>query len=237
MLKIPTMSAEDAEEQTEKPSQWTRVTKKGKGRKFGRQAKNLQAPPVAGAPENFLPNPAPQLSAEDIRTNHERIATKWCATEGYVRLCEALKANAASHAPITRAICLGLGAFDPADGSWIAQRRSHTQMAAFLAIVDVLSEIFSASNTLPMSAANIHAEEESEADIECFYQEPRFAQPDKDFISSLRGNIVDSPDSYHLIDETTLVFGVHLYRDIWADALKRSLPGMFVGTGWDVWEQ
>lgn len=78
---------------------------------------------------------------------------------------------------------------------------------------------------------------DSRENIECFYQEPRFAQPDKDFISSLHGNIVESPHSYHLIDETTLVFGVHLYRDIWADALQKSLPGMFVGTGWDVWEQ
>lgn len=140
-----TMSAGDAEQVKSPPSQWTRVARKGKGKKSGRQANNPHtAPPVAGAPDNFLPNPTPQLSAQDIRTDHDRIATKWRASEGYAKLCEAVRANAASHATITRAICLGLGAFDPEDGSWVAQRRSHVQMAAFLAIVDTLSEIYSA---------------------------------------------------------------------------------------------
>lgn len=73
--------------------------------------------------------------------------------------------------------------------------------------------------------------------IECFYQEPRFSQPDKDFIATLGGKVIESPESYCIIDETTLVFGVHLYRDIWAAALEKSLPGMFVGTGWDVWDE
>lgn len=73
--------------------------------------------------------------------------------------------------------------------------------------------------------------------IECFYQEPRFAQPDKDFVESLGGKIVDSPGVYDMTDESTLVFGVHLYRDIWAAALKKSLPAIFVGTGWNVWEE
>lgn len=220
------MSAGDAEEKTGEQSQWTRVSRKGKGKRSNRQTKSVEAPPpVAGAPEHFLPNPTPQLSIQDIRANHGKIATKWRSTAGYSKLCEIIKANAASHAPITRAICLGLGAFDPEDGSWVAQRRSHIQMAAFLAIVGTLNEV------------NGGAEMKSNTHIECFYQDPRFAQPDKDFIASLHGKIVESPDSYRLVDETTLVFGVHLYRDIWADALQRSLPGMFVGTGWDVWEQ
>lgn len=73
--------------------------------------------------------------------------------------------------------------------------------------------------------------------IECSYQEPRFAQPDKDFLENLGGKIVESPGSYDMIDGTTLVYGVHLYRDIWAAALKKSLPGIFIGTGWGVWEE
>lgn len=82
-----------------------------------------------------------------------------------------------------------------------------------------------------------HTETESNKTIECFYQEPRFAQPDKDFIAILGGSTVESPKSYELVDQSTMVFGVHLYRDIWAAALGKSLPGMFVGTGWDVWEE
>ena len=34
-----------------------------------------------------------------------------------------------------------------------------------------------------------------------------------------------------------MVFGIHLYRDIWASALDKALPAMFVGTGWDVWDE
>lgn len=73
--------------------------------------------------------------------------------------------------------------------------------------------------------------------IECYYQEPRFAKPDKDFIKGLGGKVVDSPRSYDLIDQNTLIYGVHLYRDIWAAALAKSLPGLFVGTGWDIWDE
>lgn len=94
----------------------------------------------------------------------------------------------------------------------------------------------------PLTCAHLltdsRAEKQNHSHIECFYQEPCFAQPDKDFIASTqRGKIVESPHSYDLVDDATLVFGVHLYRDVWADALRRSLPGMFVGTGWDVWGQ
>lgn len=72
--------------------------------------------------------------------------------------------------------------------------------------------------------------------IECFYQEPRFALPDKQFIERLGGKVIESPASYELVDEETLVFGVHLYRDIWAAALEKGFPAVFVGTGWDIWE-
>lgn len=221
-------------------SEWTRVARKGKGNKSGRAyVPPRPPPPAAGAPDNFRPNPAPRLSPQDIEADHQKIAAQWRATDSYATLRETVRSNAASHAPITRAICLGLGPFDPEDGSWTAQRRSHTQLAAFLAVVQVLGACTQAPVICaPPDLTDSRADKQNHGHIECFYQEPRFAQTDKDFIASaLRGKIVESPRSYDLVDETTLVFGVHLYRDIWADALRRSLPGMFVGTGWDVWEQ
>lgn len=39
-----------------------------------------------------------------------------------------------------------------------------------------------------------------------------------------------------MVDGETLFFGVHLYRPIYAMALKDSLPAVFVGTGWDIWD-
>lgn len=73
--------------------------------------------------------------------------------------------------------------------------------------------------------------------IECFYQEPRFTPNDKGFLEGLGGKVVDSPGSYDLVDEGTLIFGVHLYCDIWAAALQHKLPAIYVGTGWDVWNE
>ncbi|KAK2601408.1 hypothetical protein N8I77_010862 [Diaporthe amygdali] len=202
-------------DQGDDPSQWTRIVRKGK--KFGRQKEVLRLP-VGGPAENFHPNGSPQLTVDDIKADHHRIGSKWQATKCHEQLCKIIEDKSASHEKINRAICLGLGPFDPEDASWSAQRRSHIQLAAFLAIVEALRA-------------------ESGQDIETIYQEPRFTQPDKDFLTSLGGKTVDSPGAYELIDRGTLIFGVHLYRDIWAAALKDSLPAMCVGTGWDVWEE
>ncbi|CAN8099895.1 unnamed protein product [Discula destructiva] len=216
--------------------EWTRIVrKKGKGinsrKKLHTTAPPPQPPPPAAGPvENFQPNAAPKLSVADIAAEHANIGAKWRASSSacYVRLRALIQANAAASSSrgsngggcvaITRAICLGLGAFDPADGSWVARRRSHVQLAAFLAMVEALEEATGGGK------------------IECLYQEPRFTQPDKEFIASLGGKVVESPASYALVDDRTMVYGVHLYRDIWAAALERSLPGVFIGTGWDVWE-
>ncbi|KAF3760036.1 hypothetical protein M406DRAFT_222847, partial [Cryphonectria parasitica EP155] len=167
--------------------------------------------------ENFRPNRRPQLSADEIRADYNDISSQWLSSGCHATLSNLVRDNASSHAGVRRAVCLGLGAFDPEDGSLLAQRRSHIQLAAFLTIVQIL-------------------EEEGKGKIECIYQEPRFAQPDKDFIASLGGKVLDSPASYDLIDETTMVYGIHLYRDVWNAALDKSLPAMCVGTGWDVWE-
>ncbi|KAK7699560.1 hypothetical protein SLS64_011513 [Diaporthe eres] len=202
-------------DQEDDPSQWTRIVRKGK--KLSRKEEVLRLP-VGGPPENFHPNRSPQLTVDDIKADHHKVASKWRATKCYEQLCCTIRGNSSSHEKITRAVCLGLGPFDPEDASWSAQRRSHIQLAAFLAMVEVLKS-------------------ETGQEIETIYQEPRFTQPDKDFLTDLGGKTVNSPGSYELIDETTLVFGVHLYRDIWAAALKESLPALCVGTSWDVWEE
>lgn len=124
------------------PSQWTRITRKGKGKKLGRKEEVLRLP-VGGPPENFHPNGSPQLTVDDIKANHDRFASKWRATKCYEQLFCIIKDKSASHEKITRAVCLGLGAFDPEDSSFTAQRRSHIQLAAFLAMVETLSRLTS----------------------------------------------------------------------------------------------
>lgn len=122
--------------QDDDPSQWTRIIRKGK--KLGRQEEVLRLP-VGGPAENFHPNGSPQLTVDDIRADHERVASKWRATQCSKQLISTIKDKSVSHVKITRAVCLGLGPFDPEDSSWSAQRRSHIQLAAFLAMVDTLS--------------------------------------------------------------------------------------------------
>lgn len=125
-----------ATDQDDDPSQWTRIVRKGK--KPSRKEDALRLP-VGGPPENFHPNGSPQLTVDDIKANHNKVASKWRETKCHEQLCKIIKEKSASHEKITRGVCLGLGTFDPEDGSWSAQRRSHIQLAAFLAMVEALS--------------------------------------------------------------------------------------------------
>lgn len=125
-----------AADQDDDPSQWTRIVRKGK--KLSRKEEALRLP-VGGPPENFHPNGSPQLTVDDIKADHHKVASKWRETKCCEQLFKIVKDKSASHEKITRAVCLGLGAFDPEDGSWSAQRRSHIQLAAFLAMVEALS--------------------------------------------------------------------------------------------------
>lgn len=119
-------------------SEWTLVSKKAKGKK---RSIPSCLPPVAGPPDNFRPNPAPELSSKDIKEQYEFHTTRWRSSDGYKKLYELVKARASSYAPIKRAVCLGLGVFDPQDGSYASKRRSHIQLASFLTIVEILGEI------------------------------------------------------------------------------------------------
>lgn len=81
------------------------------------------------------------------------------------------------------------------------------------------------------------AEEKSNAKVECVLQEPVFTASDRSFLESLGHRVVDSPKGFDMIDEDSLLFGVHLYRPIYTKALERNLPAVFVGTDLDVWDR
>lgn len=73
--------------------------------------------------------------------------------------------------------------------------------------------------------------------IRCIFQEPIFTKSDTDFITSLGHEVIDAPKGADHIDEDTFFFGVHLYRAIYAGALEKHLPAIYVGTDWDTWDQ
>jgi hypothetical protein len=79
-------------------------------------------------------------------------------------------------------------------------------------------------------------EAKNKTKIECLFQEPVFTPSDKEFIESLGHHVVESPRGFDKIDHSSLLFGVHLYRPIYAKALEHSLPAIFVGTDLDVWD-
>lgn len=85
--------------------------------------------------------------------------------------------------------------------------------------------------------AALYAEKHAGEPIPCIFQEPVFTSADRDFIAGLGHSVVDSPEACDRVDPDTFLFGIHLYRPIYALALRKCLPALFVGTGWDVWDQ
>lgn len=53
---------------------------------------------------------------------------------------------------------------------------------------------------------------------------------DKAFCESIGFEVVDTPGAFGMIDEHTLLYGIHLYMPVWAEALKGGLPGCYIGT-------
>ncbi|KAI0405932.1 hypothetical protein F4802DRAFT_596604 [Xylaria palmicola] len=160
----------------------------------------------------------PTLTREQVEQEHDRFAAQWRSSPSFGRLQELFSEHAGSlGSSVTKAICFGLGTLDPSDGAWGQKRVAHTQLAAFLSIVESLQK-------------------EASQPIRCIFQEPIFNSIDKAFITSLGHQVVESPVGFELVDSETLAFGVHLYRDIYSQVIATHAPAIFVGTSYDVWE-
>ena len=79
-------------------------------------------------------------------------------------------------------------------------------------------------------------ESRSGGDIKCVVQEPRFTQTDKEFCAKLGLEAVESPDAFSVVDESTLVFGIHMELDIYNQALANR-PAIYVGASLQEWEK
>ncbi|GAO17240.1 uncharacterized protein UV8b_05506 [Ustilaginoidea virens] len=136
--------------------------------------------------------------------------------------CSAIRAVVARHAPalapVTAAVCLGIGSFDPADGAWEAKRRSYVQLLGLAVMLDELEKT--------------HGRR-----IRCTFQEPVFTAADVEFLTSLGHVVVEAPAACEALTPDSLLYGIHLYRSLYAEALQVALPAVYVGTGWDVWDQ
>ncbi|TGJ79246.1 hypothetical protein E0Z10_g9510 [Xylaria hypoxylon] len=201
-----------AEEHSSEPQEaWVKVH----GRR-GRRSRNKPVP-IGSIPSKLVVSP-PSLSLEQVKQDHDRLAGQWKSSPSYGQLQELLSSHTAIiSGSVTKAICLGLGTFDPPDGAWEQKRKAHIQLAAFLAIVE-------------------HLQSNANHQVRCFFQEPILNSVDKAFIESLGHKVVESPIGFQLVDPAALVFGVHLYRDIYSQVIATHIPAMFVGTSYGTWE-
>ena len=224
---------EDARRQDQdEASSWTHVQPRSRRRK-------PHQPEPLGQPEN-PPKPredglrsVDEISAEYRRTRQQFEESKSCSS-----LRELVRLNCSAVGAVSRAVCLGIGTFDPADGGWTAKRKAFVQLIAFLIMVEEIGMAPDAAASLSIATLlTAPAEKRWNIQISCIFQEPILTTSDTGFIASLGHTVVETPRGCELVDEHTLLFGVHLYHPIYALALKNGLPGIFVGTGWDMWDQ
>ncbi|KAI8203702.1 hypothetical protein K4K52_005248 [Colletotrichum sp. SAR 10_76] len=191
--------------------EWTFVKSKSR---FRRKPPQVPAKALEAAKSN---EPRIFKSVDKITAEYERFKARWRDTTCHERIKELLQKNVGDGRKVKKAICLGVGTFDPEDGGWDAKRRSYIQLDGFLTVVEALSAIY--NETIP-----------------CSFQEPRFTPNDTKFLENLGHEVVESPVAFEAVDEDTLVFAIHMYRPIYEATLEKALPAMFVGTGWDVWD-
>ncbi|KAK2592442.1 hypothetical protein QQS21_009858 [Conoideocrella luteorostrata] len=159
----------------------------------------------------------PLRSAKDITDEYHRLRQDFCSNPCHQSIKKLITGSADSSCPVTEAICLGIGTFDPADGGWEAKRRTYIQLFALEAIIEELEII-------------------TNSKIKCTFQEPLFTEADATFLRSLGHRVVEAPLASEAVTSDTLLYGIHLYRNLYAEALRSHLPAMFVGTGWATWD-
>ena len=107
-----------------------------------RRSRRHHPPRVSHGPSSTSPAPAPRAGplrpVADIAAEYRTLRAAWESSPACLALRALVAAHAAAAAPVTQAVCLGIGTFDPADGGWDARRRTYVQLVAFLVMVDEL---------------------------------------------------------------------------------------------------
>ncbi|KAK0664501.1 hypothetical protein QBC41DRAFT_259211, partial [Cercophora samala] len=199
---------------TDAGAEWNQVKRKGRRLRHVSKPVTDEDPPS----DNLQPNPKPEYTIDDLSKYHDNVSRKFEENACWEKLEKILESALSSQQipRITKAVCLGTGPYDPADGSSQARWTAHMQTAAFCAIISWIRK-------------------ETQQEIKCYIQEPRFTQIDKEMCSKLDLEAVDSPGGFDLVDENTLLFAIHLELEICNLAMKKSLPAVFIGTGLDEW--
>ncbi|KAH8169356.1 SRR1 domain-containing protein [Sarocladium implicatum] len=198
---------------------WTFVKPRSRKNK-GKQASSKPPPgsqTSSEAPAVLKPRTTNLRSVDEISVEYRAVRAEWLESDTCAKLRELVEKHASGNVSISKAICLGVGTFDPEDGAWAQKRISFHQLIAFTVMVEEL-------------------EKKLGTRIQCISQDPIFTESDKGFLNTLGHQVLESPSAYAEIDENTFLYGVHLYRPVYAASFEKHLSYIFVGTGYDEWE-
>lgn len=221
---------------------WTFVKPRSRKTKGRGKGSVPQLPPgaqtSASTPASIKPRTSNLRSVDEIDKEYHTVREQWLDSECSTKLRELVRNQSIKQGSISKAICLGVGTFDPEDGAWAQKRISFHQLIAFTVLVEELGK-FPCTNVVQLmaTAANSSdAEKLNGSEIKCIHQDPIFTESDKGFLIKLGHSVVEDPGAYTEVDEATFLYGVHLYRPVYAASLETKLPCIFVGTGYDEWE-
>lgn len=126
----------------EEEEEWQVVKPKGrKGRQ--RLADILTQEAVNDPTRAGSPRTTSLLDVDSITADHEKLCSRWRSSASYRDLRTIISDNAAEHAVIKTAICLGVGSFDVKDHLSRHCRSSHdahVQLEAFRTLVGMLGK-------------------------------------------------------------------------------------------------
>jgi hypothetical protein len=117
------------------------IRKRGKGKNTRRTTG--RAAFLEESAERPISKTTSSLSISDMEADHERACKAWRDSPAAGELRSVISDNAAHHAAIDTAVCLGVGSFDPGPERSNWQRCAHVQLEAFLMIVRILGVIHS----------------------------------------------------------------------------------------------
>lgn len=78
---------------------------------------------------------------DEIDAEYRSVREQWLGSECCVKLRELVKKHAYDSTVISKAVCLGVGTFDPEDGAWAQKRISYHQLIAFTVMVEELGKL------------------------------------------------------------------------------------------------
>lgn len=118
-------------------SEWIKVRPKSRRRA---RFHHLQGPAQSHQQVETSPHKRPSSSLSDKQLDYNKIRAKWEQSTSCADLKGMISACRQSYLILSRALCLGIGTFDPPDGAWEAKDRAFVQLAAFLIMVEELGK-------------------------------------------------------------------------------------------------